>query len=139
MGKRRQKQLCLHGKPSRTKSAISLCGFNLSSSTSAASISNLQDFYLQLVVGLLLGGVKLNSNYIFHSGSDQRKQTVGVIVVLLKIRAKQQRDNQSFSWAISLIMLLLCCLCASKCGQFGLSCKHGKILLSGNKPQLKRS
>lgn len=82
-------------------------------------------------------GVKLNSNYIFHSGSDQRKQTVGVIVVLLEIRAEWRRNNQSFSWAISLIMFLLCCLCASKCGRFGLSCKHGKILLSWEKSRAK--
>lgn len=47
-----------------------------------------------------------NTNYIFHSGLDQRKQAVGVIVASLKIRAKEWLDNQSFSWAISLIMLL---------------------------------
>lgn len=84
-----------------------------------------------------MGQCETKLNYIFHSGLDQRKQTVGVIVALLKIRAKWQWDNQSFSWAISLIMLLLYCLCASKCGRFGLSCKHGKILLSGIKTHVK--
>lgn len=59
-----------------------------------------------------------------------------MIVALLKIRAKQQRDNQRFSWAISLIMLLLYFFCGSKCGQFVLGSTHGKILLSGLKPTL---
>lgn len=74
-----------------------------------------------------------NPNEIFHSGPDQRKQAEGVIVALLKIRAKQQRDNQRFSRAISLIMLLLYFFCGS---QFVPGSTHGKILLSGLKPTL---
>lgn len=99
MGKRRQRQLHLPCWP---------------------RVSNLHDFlFTSRGRGLLLGSVneKLLITF-FHSGLDQRKQTGGVIVALLKIRTKKKRALGIisvffffFPRAISLIMLPLCCLC----------------------------
>lgn len=72
MGKRRQRQLHLPCWP---------------------RVSNLHDFlFTSRGRGLLLGSVneKLLITF-FHSGLDQRKQTGGVIVALLKIRTKKKR------------------------------------------------
>lgn len=126
MGKRRQRQLHLPRWP---------------------RVSNLHDFlFTSRGRGLLLGSVneKLLITF-FHSGLDQRKQTGGVIVALLKIRTKKKKgigDNQRFFFFFStghflnhVTVVLL--VRASKCGQsFGRSRKHGNILLVWIKAEL---
>lgn len=125
MGKRRQRQLHLPRWP---------------------RVSNLHDFlFTSRGRGLLLGSVneKLLITF-FHSGLDQRKQTGGVIVALLKIRTKKKRAlgiisvfffffTGHFLNHVTVVLLV----CASKCGQsFGRSRKHGNILLVWIKAEL---
>ena len=88
----------------------------------------------------------------FHSGLDQRKQTGGVIVALLKIRTKKKEKKKKKKTALGIISVFFCffstghflnhvtvvlLVCASKCGQsFGRSRKHGNILLVWIKAEL---
>ena len=126
MGKRRQKQRLTPAPPSRL----------------AESLETYTTFYLHVVVELVIGQCERKTpNYIFHSGLDQRKQTGGVIVALLKIRAKKKKKEKKKKTALGIISVfstghflnhvtVVLLVCASKCGQsFGRSCKHGNILL----------